>query len=124
MHEKKLRLEWNTVLSMEHLENRNCWAILADLQKVSPYHESRFDQIVNLAKGDATSQHDLTFATLFLVTVLFLKVKGNRPMTYKFFTMENVRSALIPGAIDQTHFKPRRNTDSTRWYFPTAFFDL
>ena len=115
---KKLRVEWNTVLSIEHLENRNCWATLADLQKVSPYHESRFDQVINLAKGDATSPHDLTFATSFLVTVLFLKVKGSRPMTYQFLTMEMVRSAFTSGVIDQTHFKTEEKYGFDSLVFP------
>ena len=102
---KKMRVEWNTVLSIEHLENINCWASLAELQEVLPFHETRFAQVINLAKGNAVSPHDLTFATSFVVTVLFLKVKGSRPMTYQFLTVEMVRSALKKGVIDQTHFK-------------------
>lgn len=72
---KKRRVEWRAVLSIEHLESRNCRATLADLQKVLPYHQGRFDKVMNLEKGDAVS---------FLVTALFLKVKGSRPMTYQF----------------------------------------
>ena len=102
---KKLRVEWNTVLSIEHLEDINCWASLGDLQKVLPFHENRFQQVINLAKGNAVIPHDLTFATSFLVTVLFLKVKGSRPMTYQFLTIEMMRSAFNNGVIDQTHFK-------------------
>ena len=33
---------------------------LADLQKVLPYHQGRFDEVMNLAKGKATSPHDLS----------------------------------------------------------------
>ena len=102
---KKMRFEWNTVLSIEHLENINCWASLAELQEVLPFHETRFAQVINLAKGNDVSPHDLTFATSFVVTVLFLKVKGSRPMTYQFLTIEMVRSAFNKGVIDQTHFK-------------------
>ena len=102
---KKMRVEWNTVLSIEHLENINCWASLAELQEVLPFHETRFAQVINLAKGNDVSPHDLTFATSFVVTVLFLKVKGSRPMTYQFLTIEMVRSAFNKGVIDQTHFK-------------------
>ena len=102
---KKLRVEWNTVLSIEHLEDINCWASLGELQKVLLFHENRFEQVINLAKGNAVIPHDLTFATSFLVTVLFLKVKGSRPMTYQFLTIEMMRSAFNNGVIDQTHFK-------------------
>ena len=91
---KKMRVEWNTVLSIEHLENINCWASLAELQEVLPFHETRFAQVINLAKGNDVSPHDLTFATSFVVTVLFLKVKGSRPMTYQFLTIEMVRLAF------------------------------
>ena len=81
------------------------WASLGDLQKVLLFHENRFQQVINLAKGNAVIPHDLTFATSFLMTVLFLKVKGSRPMTYQFLTIEMMRSAFNNGVIDQTHFK-------------------
>ena len=102
---KKMRVEWKTVLSIEHFESINCWATLADLQSVLPFHEERFAQVINLAKGNAIIPHDLTFATSFLVAVLFLKVKGSRPMTYQFLTVEMMKSALKTGVIDQKHFK-------------------
>ena len=102
---KKMRVEWKTVLSIEHLESVNCWASLTELQKVLPFYEVRFAQVVNLARGDAVGPHDLTFATSFIVTVMFLKVKGSRPMTYQFLTVPMVRSALRTGVIDQAQFK-------------------
>ena len=102
---KKMRVELKTVLSIEHLESVNCVASLTELQKVLPFHEVRFAQVANLARGDAIGPHDLTFATSFIVTVMFLKVKGSRPMTYQFLTVPMVRSALRTGVIDQAHFK-------------------
>ena len=102
---KKMRVEWKTVLSIDHFESLNCWATLADLQNVLPFYEERFKQVINLAKGNAIIPHDLTFATSFLVTVFFLQVKGSRPMTYQFLTVEMMRSALQKGIIDQKHFK-------------------
>ena len=102
---KKMRVQWNTVLSIEHFESVNCWASLSDLQKVLPFHENRFIQVINLAKGNATISHDLSFATSFIVTVFFLKVKGSRPMTYRFMTVGMMQSAFEHGVIDQTHFK-------------------
>ena len=78
---------------------------MAELQEVLPFHETRFAQVINLAKENDVSPHDLTFATSFVVTVLFLKVKGSHPMTDQFLTIEMVRSAFNKGVIDQTHFK-------------------
>ena len=100
-----MRVEWKTVLSIDHFESLNSWATLADLQKVLPFYEERFKQVINLAKGNAIISHDLTFVTSFLVTVFFLQVKGSRPMTYQFLTVEMMRSALQKGIIDQKHFK-------------------
>ncbi|MEO0804470.1 MAG: hypothetical protein AAFY57_19700 [Cyanobacteria bacterium J06642_2] len=100
-----MRVEWKTVLSIEHLESVNCWASLKKLKKVLPFYEVWFAQVVNLARGDAVGPHDLTFATSFIVTVMFLKVKGSRLMTYQFLTVPMVRSALRTGLIDQAHFK-------------------
>ena len=102
---KKMRVEWKSVLSIEHFESMNCLASLADLQKVLPFHEERFKQVTKLAKGNAVIPHDLTFATSFLVAVLFLKIKGSRPMTFQFLTVEMMRSAFDKGIIDQKHFK-------------------
>ena len=56
--------------------------------------------------GSSTSAHDLTFATAFLTSVLFLSVKATRPMTYQYLTTDMVSS--LPergGIIDSTMFK-------------------
>ena len=102
---KRMRVEWSTLLSIEHLESINCWASLADLQKVVPYHEDKYNQVINLAQINAHISHDLSFATSFVVTLLFLKVKGSRPMTFQFLTVKMFLSAMKTGMIDQTHFK-------------------
>lgn len=102
---KKMRVEWNTLLSIETLDSKNCWATLADLQNVLPFHEAKYNQIVNLVKVTKHSTHDLSFATSFVVAHLFLKVKCSRPMTYQFLTVPMITSAYKDGMIDQTHFK-------------------
>ena len=102
---KKMRVEWNTLLSIEHLESINCWASLTDLQKVIPFHENRYNQVVNLAMINAHIAHDLSFASSFVVSLLFLNVKGSRPMTFQFLTVKMFHSAMETGMIDQTHFK-------------------
>lgn len=103
---KQMRVEWNTLLSIEHLESKNCWASLADMQNVIPFHEARYKQVVNLVQSNDHSSHDLSFATAFIVSLLFLKVKGTRPMTYRFITIPMINSLEETGGIiDQTQFK-------------------
>ena len=36
---RKMKIEWNTLLSVEYLESINCWATLDDLQKVIPLRQ-------------------------------------------------------------------------------------
>ena len=48
----------------------------------------------------------LSFATKFLAVYLFIKVKGSRPMTYQYLTVEMVNKAKTNGGfIDQKMFK-------------------
>ena len=103
---KKMRVEWNTLLTVETLESKNCWATLTDLQEVLPFHETRYKQVVNLVKQNQHTAHDLSFATAFIVSLLFLRVKGTRPMTYQFLTVPMITKLNgEDGIIDQTDFK-------------------
>jgi hypothetical protein len=105
---KKVTIEWNTVLSLEYLSSINCWATLEEMQKVVPFHENKFNQIISMAKdeGSSTSPHDLTFATSYVICVLFLVVKGTRPMTYQYLTTQMIKSLTRKGGvIDSTKFK-------------------
>ena len=43
---KKIKLQWNEVLSVEYLNSINCWATLADLRNVIPFHANRYKQII------------------------------------------------------------------------------
>ena len=49
--------------------------------------------------------YDLSFATSFIVAVLFLMVKASRPMTYKHLTVEMIKSINENGIIIETLFK-------------------
>ena len=103
---KKMRLEWNTILSMEYLQSINCWATLEDLQSVIPYHSDKYAQIlINCGGESVISPHELSFATSFVVVVLFIMVKATRPMTYQYLTIDMVESVKDGGFIDQTRFK-------------------
>ena len=49
---------------------------------------------------------DLSFATKFLAVYLFIKVKGSRPITYQYLTVEMVNKAKTNGGfIDKKMFK-------------------
>ena len=105
---KKVTIEWNTVLSLEYLTSINCWATLEEMQKVVPFHKDKYNQIISMAKedGSSTSPHDLTFVTSYVICVLFLVVKGTRPMTYQYLTTEMINSLPAKGGIiDSTMFK-------------------
>ena len=115
---KQMRVEWNTLLSIETLESKNCWATLADLQLVLPFHETKFDQVIKLVQPNNHSSRDLSFATEFTVALLFLKVKSSRPMTYQFITVPMLKSIKEDGMIDQTKFK----TNST-YAFDSLMFE-
>ena len=48
----------------------------------------------------------MSFSTAFIVSLLFLRVKGTRPMTYRFITVPMINSlGENGGTIDQTEFK-------------------
>ena len=102
---KKMRVEWNSLLSIEHFESINCWASLTELQKVIPYHKEKYKQIIKLCQSGGGNPHDLSFATSFVVALLFLNVKGSRPMTFQYLTMPMIMSAFNSNVIDQTFFK-------------------
>ena len=104
---KKMRSEWNVVLSVEYLCKINCWASLDDLQLVIPFHGDKFTQILLNASVDGAKipSHDLSFCTSYIVAVLFLMVKASRPMTYQYLTIDMISNIGEDGIIDQTVFK-------------------
>ena len=49
---------------------------------------------------------ELTFATRYLAVFLFIEVKGTRPMTYQYLTVDMCEKAKSNGGfVDQTTFK-------------------
>ena len=104
---RKMRVQWHTLLSVEYLQSINCWATLEDLQNIIPYHSDRYKQIIlnSNEPGTCLPAHDLSFATSFIVAVLFLMVKASRPMTYQYLTVTMIDSICAGGVIDQTIFK-------------------
>ena len=86
---KMMRLQWMQDLDVESLEARGQWASMEELLEVVSFHLPRYEQTVKTCQNDPSQVNpsDLTFATKFLATYLFIKVKGSRPMTYQYLTV-------------------------------------
>ena len=72
------------------------------------FHLPRYEQTVKTCQNDPcqVNPSDMTFATKLLATYLFIKVKGSRPVTYQYLTVEMVKEAKANGGfIDQKTFK-------------------
>ena len=106
---KKMRSQWNVLLSIEYLSSINCWATLEDLQSVIPFHGDKFAQIIltSTIESEIVSPHDISFCTSFITTVLFLMVKASRPMTFQYLTVDMLTNIDSNGFIDQTMFKTK-----------------
>ena len=123
---KKMKLQWNEVLSVDYLNSINCWATLADLQKVIPFHANRYKQIIlnSTTPSSCIAPHDLSFATSFIVAVLFLMVKASRPMTYHHLTVKMIKSIGENGIINQTFSKTNEKYGFGSLLFPVDVLTL
>ena len=105
---KKKKIEYARNLDLETLISRNSWATIQEMEEVIPYHTPKYQYVLRKCK-DATqrpSLTELTFATRFIATFLFLRVKCTRPMSYQYLTLQMLESAKRNGGfIDQTAFK-------------------
>ena len=105
---KRKRLEYARNLKLETLVAKNSWASIEEMEKVVPYHTPMYQSILDLCKGGSNVPNvtQLAFATRFIVTFLFLRVKCTRPMSFRYLTMEMVDEAKRNGGfVDQTSFK-------------------
>ena len=104
---RQKKIDYARNLDLESLISRNSWASLHEMEMVIPHHTELFESIVNLIRNKETPTiSDLAFATRFIITFLFLRVKSSRPMTYKFMTLQQVHAAKSNGGyIDQSTFK-------------------
>ena len=105
---KKKKLEYGRNLDLETLISRNSWASLEEMEKVIPYHTPKYEYVWKKCKArdEQPSVSELSFATRFIVTFLFLRVKCTRPMTFQFLTLDMINSAKTNGGyVDQTSFK-------------------
>ena len=105
---KMMRLQWTQDLDIETLEARGHWATMEELLEVVKFHLPRYENTVKICKSSPAQVNpsDLTFATKFVAMYLFIKVKGSRPMTYQYLTVNMIATAKEKGGfIDQKTFK-------------------
>lgn len=118
---KQMRSHWTTDLDIETLESRRSWASLGELQMVVPFHIDRYKKILEECRKNSNilTPTDLTFATRFLAVLMFVKIKGCRPMTYQHLTLAMFESAKSNGGmVDQTRFKTAK-----KYGFDSLYFD-
>ena len=105
---KKKKLDYGRNLDLETLIARNSWATLEEMEKVIPYHTPKYEYVWTKCNDhvETPSVSELSFATRFIVTFLFLRVKCTRPMTFQYLTLDMVNAAKSNGGyVDQTLFK-------------------
>ena len=105
---KMMRLQWTQDFDIETLEARGHWATMEELLEVVKFHLPRYENTVKICKSSPAQVNpsDLTFATKFVAMYLFIKVKGSRPMTYQYLTVDMIATAKEKdGFIDQKTFK-------------------
>lgn len=103
-----MRLQWTHDLDIDTLEARGHCATMEELLEVVKFYLPRFENTVKVCKTSPAQVNpsDLTFATKFVAMYLFIKVKGSRPMTYQYLTVDMVATAKENGGfIDQKAFK-------------------
>ena len=90
-----MRLQWTQDLDIEILEARGHRATMEELSEVMKFHLSCYESTVKICKMSPgqVNPSDLTFATKFVAMYLFIKVKGSRPMTYQYLTVDMIPTA-------------------------------
>ena len=123
---KQMRSHWTTDLDIDSLESRRSWATLAELQTVIPYHSQRYKTVLQECKKKSPiTATDLTFSTRFVAVLMFVKVKGCRPMTYQHLTVKMFENAKTNGGmVDQTIFKTAQKYGFNSLYFDEISLDI
>ena len=105
---KMMQLQWTQDLDIETLEARGHRATMEELLEVVKFHLPRYENTVKICKSSPAQVNpsELTFATKFVAMYLCIKVKGSRPMTYQYLTVDMIDTAKEKGGfIDQKTFK-------------------
>ena len=115
---KKKNLECKRNLSLEALIARDSWATIEEMEAVIPFHMKTFKCVINKCNDESSMspvKSDLVFCVRFITTLLFLRVKCSRPMTFQYLTMEMFEKAKTNGGfVEQTEFKT-----SSKYIFDT-----
>ena len=112
---KKKRIECHRNLNLESLIAKNSWATIEEMEQVIPFHIEKYKTIVKKCSQQIATKGELVFCTRFITTLLFLRVKCSRPMTYQFLTITMLETAKSNGGfVDQTEFKT-----SSKYLFDT-----
>ena len=107
---KKSKAQWARNFDLESLISKNSWASLEEMEKVIPFHLPRFKKVIEACQSKTVLPSELTFATRFITTLLFLRVKCSRPMTFQFLTVPMISKAKNEsGFIDSHQFKTAKN---------------
>ena len=118
---KQKKLEYSRNLDLEQLIARDSWATVEEMEEVIPYHTPKYKHVLKECKADnpKPSISHLAFATRFIATFLFLRVKCTRPMTYQFITLDMLNTAKTNGGfVDQSTFKTEE-----KYAFDTLILD-
>ena len=106
--QRKKSVEYSRNLDLESLIIKDSWCTLEEMEKVIPFHAQRYKDVFDKC-SDAeavVTVNDLAFASRFVATYLFLRVKCSRPKTFQYITLQMVENAKKNGGfIDQTEFK-------------------
>ena len=111
-----MRLQWTQDLDIETLDAWGHWATMEELLEVVTFHLPRYENTAKTCKtrSGQVNPSDVTFATKVVAVYLFIKVKGTRPTTYQYLTVDMVRTAKENrGFIDQKRSRPLANMDLT-----------
>ena len=106
---KKKNLECTRNLDLETLIARDSWATIEEMEEVIPYHLKTFKTVISKRNNNyVVTKRDLVFCTRFITTLLFLRVKCTRPMTFQYLTVDMIEKAKTNGGfVDQTEFRLR-----------------
>ena len=119
--QKKKVLEYSRNLDLESLIIKDSWSSLEEMERVIPFHAERFTEVYQKC-GDQSAEvtiNDLAFASRFVATYLFLRVKYSRPRTFQYLTIPMIDKARTNGGfVDQTEFKT-----ATTYMFDTLILD-
>ena len=96
-----MRLQWINELDIDTLESKRTLGHARRALEVVACYLPRYENVLKTCKNKpaTVSPLELSFATKFLAVYLFIKVKGSRPMTYQFLTVDMVRTAKTNGGF-------------------------